>query len=723
MSKRVTSSVHNGTAKSRQPVQSYQPVWMAHWMRSSSTAAAERRDQSARGSEELEKVSRDESLTNGLEASTSVKEQGMIETNTFEVVNESLRLSSESLEKEEMCSYLVKQGEDADNKQAIRPIFGHSLERGKAIGSIGQTQLPSEFPTVNETSLARFPSLGEGTSKNPLEWMKTHSPANDRSFEMLKPFQGTFVGSSTHIVPYYDPGKYEFDKGKAAVSSLISRSFAVPNNQLPNADLRMTGQEHSHNHIQSADLICARKMDIHSESDASLNASFRECNTSLLFDAPSTSGHHMPISSQDWFENMQKYPRITLIPRQCIASEETESKKSHYDCYFLQKLPNSVHDPETMKICTTMDSEEATPGGCPRFSQTTHSLLITKKTDVSLPEKNDIFRTTRLITEVNRNTSSDLHSLSPFFGQGNRGVKLQPLSSSSNSEGKQNVGDAKSSKVTIKNESSAETDTMDMDFLKGNPNSGANSTPSTKGFNIDSSLSPKTALREVGRRRVNTGLPDINLELPALPAIASSSENARPSSSKTQSLEMDMLLAHAEQPKRKSNLCPDDSSEANPTSRWVKRLKPSSSNSFAKGAKISNLAENSSHDKTRKFFRSILETSINNTEPTPRKHHGKETILSEKNEDSTVDPAKNGKESLLAHTWIKRWLRNGSRITQKKPQMVVTCEPQSLKLDDLQKKQFPSIGAMALMGKAMNGFQSCELQKRGSFTIWNTKAF
>ncbi|KAI3448024.1 hypothetical protein Pfo_004689 [Paulownia fortunei] len=732
MSERMMQSVNDSTGKSRQTVQSYQPGWMAHWIRTSSNVAAERRNHSDCGNEELDCVATDDDLTNGLEASRSVKEP-IIKTKTFEVVNESLRRSSKGLGNEGMCSSLMKHGQDTDDMQALRPMFGHNLERGKAIDIKGGLQFPSGIPAANETSFRGFHSLGEGTSKNPLEWIKTHSSAKDRNFAASKPFQGTFVGSSTHIVPYYDLEKYEFDKGKAAVCSLISRPSVVSNNQLPNANLKMLEQEHCHKQSQSADLICERKMDSHSESDTSMNARFRECNTSLLFDAPSTMDHHLPTYSRDWFQKMQKCSGIALLPAQGIASEETESKKSQYDCYSLQKLPNCVHDLETMKICTTVDSVEAIPGGCPRFSQTTHSLLITKKTDANLSKENDIFRTTQLITKMNGNTSNDPLSLSPFFGQGNRGVKLQPLSSSSNNEGKTNVRDVEVSKVIIKNESSAETDTMDMDFLKEEKqNSGANSTPSTKGFNIDSNLSPwidVASSREVGCRWTNTGLPDINLELPALPAVASSSENVCPSSSRTQSLDMDMLLAHAEQPKPKSNLCLDDSSKADPTTRWVKRLKLSSSNSSAQGTKSSNLAESSSHDKMKKYFRSILESSITSSEPTPRKHDGKETILvdksrdlSKEDKDFTVDPAKKGKEFLLSHAWIKRWLRNGSRLTKKNPETVV-AQCSKLSLDDLQKKQFPSIAAMALMGKAMNGFQSCELQKRGSFTVWNTRAF
>lgn len=247
-------------------------------------------------------------------------------------------------------------------------------------------------------------------------------------------------------------------------------------------------------------------------------------------------------------------------------------------------------------------------------------------------------------------------------------------------------------------------------------------------FNLDNNLSPRIVVassREVGRRWMSSELPEINSELPALPVVKSSSEDV-PTSSRTQSLEMDMLLAQAEQPEPKSNLSPDDSPKPDPTTRWVKRLKLSSSDSSAQGTKSLKLAEKSSHDKRRDIFRSILRKGIT------REQHGEETFLSDRSgslskEDEQVSPEqpKKSKELLLSHVWIKRWLRNGPQIPRRKPETVVVCEPQSLKasLDDLQKKQFPSIAAMALMGRSMTGFQSCELQKRGSFTIWNTNNF
>ncbi|KAL7082731.1 hypothetical protein ACP275_14G120300 [Erythranthe tilingii] len=408
---------------------------------------------------------------------------------------------------------------------------------------------------------------------------------------------------------------------------------------------------------------------------------FKFANESLVSSSKSSKNEGMPTSLTKHGRKTDEWNHLELGKSEIVPYCNPPQKK----------LPNRVRNLETVRICTTVDSV-----------QMTHSLLITKKTDVNLSKESDIRRTMGLIKMKG--------STSPFFG----GIKLQEMSSFSNSEGTKNevVNDCK---VIIRNESSADTDTMDMAYFRQEKlNSGANSTPSTKGFNIDSNSSPRidvSSSRRVKHRGTKTGLPDINLQLPALPAVASSSENVGPTSSRTQSLEMETLIAQAEQPKPKSN----DSSEADPTNRWVKRLKLNSTNSSAQGTKSSSLAEKSSHRKMKKLFGSILESgsTTSTSEPTSRKHH------SNKNEEEK------GKRLLLSHAWIKRWRKNRLELTETKPETVVICEPNSskLSLDDLQKKQFPSIAAMALMGKAMNGLKSCEHQKRGPLTVWNTKTF
>ncbi|XP_073123400.1 uncharacterized protein [Henckelia pumila] len=692
MSDRVVQSVNETSGRSVQPMQTYQSVWMSHWMRASCKGTAETLN-----------------LASG-------KGTAVTEPRTCD----GAKMDTERLG---FGSSILKLGRKTEDMQVPRAVIDRKFERGKDVDVNRGTQFPSRLsgvPYASNTSSRRYHPLDEGTSKNSLEWMKDHSYAEESCFVALKPLHGTFAEPSSLGVLYkHDLGKYEFCKGKSEVTSLICGAD-VSKNKFQSTNLRVQEHISCNKHSQSADLVCQENKDSQSQSKKFMNECFRESNASLLFDIPSTSHRHLPTFNQERFQKAQNRFGLRPYPDHYIVSGETEAKKSYYNSYSLHKLPNCLHNVETMRICTTM--EEGNLTGFPRFSQTSHSLLITKTTDFNLSNEFDIFDGTRVITEMNGNIAA----------QGNRGVILQQLSSSAESERKGHVGDVKTRKATINNESSAETDTMDMDYFKEkNPYSGANSRQSDKAFNMYSNLSYPVDVfssRETGSRGPNTKLPDINLELPALPAAAASSENSGPSSSKTESLEMDMLIAHAEPSKPNSNLGLEDSRKADPGNRWVKRLKLNSSQSSSGGTKSSDLAENLHDNKMKKYGR-ILTNGIPSSEPYSRKHRGKESMsldnqgtLSKQNIEITVSPITKNME-LLSQPWIQRWLHDESRSTRECPETTAVCAPQSMRvsMQDHQKEQFPSIGAMALMGKAMRGFQPCDLQKKGSFTVWNTK--
>ncbi|XP_073286993.1 uncharacterized protein [Primulina huaijiensis] len=724
MSDRVVQSVNETSGV--QPMQTYQSVWMSHWLRASCKATAETLNlaSSVSGNEELSYGIRGDNLRHGFDVLTSGKEPAVTETKTSEMINYSTKMGTERFG---FGSSIFEHSRKTDDVQVQRAVIDRSFERGKDVDVNRGTQFPSMlrgFPYASDTSSRRFHHPDEGTSKNPLEWMKNLSSAEESSSVALKPLQETFAEPSSLCVLYkHDLGKYGSHRGKSEISSLIGGDDMVCKNQFQNTHRRVQEHISCNKHSQSADLVCQGKHDSLPQLENFMNECFRENNASLFLDVPSTSGNRLPTFNQEWFQKMQKCSGLRPYPDHFMVSEETEAKKSYYNCYSLHKLPNCLHNVETMRLCTTMEEENLE--GFPRFSQTSRSLLIKKTTDFNLSSEFDIFDATRVITEVNGNTA----------GQSKREVILQPLSNSAESERKGYVGDVETHTATLNNESSAETDTMDMDhFKENNPYSGANSTPSDKAFNMNSFLSYPIDVfssRETETRGPKTKLPDINLELPALAAAkAASSENSGPSSSKTQSLEMDMLMAHAEPSKPNSNLSLEDSREADPGNRWVKRLKLSSSQSSSRGMNSSNPTENSHDKKMKKYFGRILTTGIPSSEPYSRKHHGKESMvldnkgtLSKQNTEIRVSSIKKNSELLLSQPWIQRWRHGESRSSREYTERMAVCALQSSKLtlEDHHKKQFPSIGAMALMGKAMRGFQPCDLQKRGSFTVWNTK--
>ncbi|CAI9781944.1 unnamed protein product [Fraxinus pennsylvanica] len=654
MSDHVLQLYNDPEGKSRQSMQSYQSLWMAHWTRTSFNATAEPDDRISNhfGIQEIHQDSEHHNSTTGLEIASDISRSA----------NQSLRVSSNH--------------------------------------------------TRNERSGSKYLAL-EGPSRNGGSSFSTQHAVEADDMQSLRPLISyNFGGSTSHFVPSrFDQEKHGFDNRQKPVSSFLDRSVLVSNKLLPNANLNILEQQH----CTSDFFLSERKMDSQLDSEKFTSACLRKCNTSLLLDAPSTSDNHLSAFGKNWFHKMQNHSGIRLLKNNCSASEKG-----------LQRFPYNVQDVETTRICTAVNSIDG-------VSQTTHSLLTAKRNNVNTFKEHEFFRKTRVFTESNRNISSDLHTVYPFVSQSQRRLKLQSLGSSPDSEGKENLEDVNASKAVIMHDSSAETDTMDMDFFNSkNELSGVNSKSSNKVINMDSNL-PSWFNVASCKVRLNTELPDMNLELPTLPATASSSNDAGPSSSRTQSLDMDLLLAHAEQPSTSKHIISSaDSLKTDPTARWVKRLKVSASDSHAHGTKSSDFGKNPSHEKVKKLFGRILTDNITSSEPVVDEHCENLLTLSDKigdlprkDESSFMDLSKEGKKLLLSHSWIQRWLHKGSRSPQKKPEAMVICEPQCSKLssEDLQKKQFPSIAAMALMGKAMNGFEPCELQKRGSSVTWNTRAF
>lgn len=235
--------------------------------------------------------------------------------------------------------------------------------------------------------------------------------------------------------------------------------------------------------------------------------------------------------------------------------------------------------------------------------------------------------------------------------------------------------------------------------------------------------------KEIKGSLLNTDSLDINKKLPFHLAVASSADDRETSSSRTQSLDVDCLLSNAEHPAcLKSGACYDRPFELDPGSRWVKRLRPSASDSFAYGTKSSKIGEASSHEKVNKLFSRILKGSKTGSEPKMSNSHSKDHMATDETapsmgniDSSSNESVRNSQDVTLSHAWIQRWCHKSAGSREKNSKAILLCEPECSKeiLDDFQKKQFPSIHAMALMGKAMTSFRPCAFRKRGTFVVWN----
>ncbi|XP_050232015.1 uncharacterized protein LOC126680833 [Mercurialis annua] len=464
----------------------------------------------------------------------------------------------------------------------------------------------------------------------------------------------------------------------------------------------------------------------------------RKINNSatLSIDDPSTSSNQLRDFLGEQNQRKPNHFAANLYPNNVMPA----TSSLYHGSFELPRSSPSLGNAETMRICATIGSLEEFAVCPPKFSQTTRQFLITNKADVNLSDRGQMLRAPTISTNTKRNQPSELLSLSSDFGFNvKKRVKLQALDSSTDGETKENIESVHTFALDLKNESSAETDTMDVNTLRVNRLSGAALSVSNKDVNV-AQKSPAfeaatvSVREETGIRLPTIELPDINKEVPENPGVASSSDDGPGSTSRTQSLDAEHFLHPAEHPtKSRSSGCSDTSLRLDPYCRWVKRLKTSTSDSFAQGTKIMKMEEASSHGKINKLFGNILnhgKTSSESSEPKMFKSYGKQHVVADHNidlqrniESTHTYSVQKSQDKIISHAWIGRWCHNQAASSKWKAESaVVVRKPNSEANEDAsQKRQFPSIGAMALMGKAMNGFQACEFRKRGSSIVWNTR--
>ncbi|KAG2705669.1 hypothetical protein I3760_05G067000 [Carya illinoinensis] len=746
MSDQVTQSYHGRDAMTGKPVRRYQSVWMGHSMGTSCKAATQ-----ARGNMSIHYESKQEvrdtvkhPVLSGTEIGTEIYAKGFAEvakSKTVDIINESLAAGSKRLGRESLVSQPFPMFNLSQKRKGVVlalkndettchggvPSSQNGSKSGHITGSLhrSESHLPSESaraPPETGTLECRFQS--GGISHYSEQQVKSHKDFNMNGLAASTSLHDDFTRSSLKIVPH------GFNSRRSPLQPFVSRK-----EEIHKSNSIMTSKEcvQDTNHFSHSTILVHEKSNL-LDSRTCGKSLLRQKDATLLLHDPSTSSSnkHAHFLGKQW-HNMQNHSGMRLFPSQSNPPEATKSEDLYHGCHLLTRLPYSVHDVETMRIYATINSIGGLLRSPSKFSQTTRRFMITEKTDVALSDEHQILRESTVSAKFKGKYFSELLSLSPDFRfQVQQGVKLQPLDSSTESDGQGYVKDVNVS-IGLKTKSSAETDTMDMDALQESHLPGLALSPSDKGLkgkSLTSRAADTSAREEMRSIPVTRDLCDINQALPDLPALSSPVGCRETSPSRTQSLDVGHLLSHAEQPgTSKSSGCPDGHLGPEPSSRWVKRLKLSSCRS-AHGTKSSKLEEASSHEKVNKFSCKVLKYGTTSLDPTMVRCHGKEQMALDQNaiflrngKPSTVDSVKKSQHVTLSHPWIRRWCHSSAATPRKTSKSVVVCQPQCSKatLDDFQKKQFPSIAAMALMGKALRGFRSCEFRKRGSFVVWNSE--
>lgn len=426
MSESIAQSYQECDERTGQSMHSFQSVWLARW-----TGTGQNETALARNSPnplESKKIDGGARLNEpAVELGNACNSNESMRTSSGNIRIESSAHHSSTMSTPSRNGLSSKDGQETRGCGflAIKPRHDAKVTSGMAMVATNESCLGSMLPVAaaaTAISSGKYYSEPEASPWNPV---KTHLFFKSSDTAASMPSPDNCKESASHIVPYrFGFGKFKDDTSEPVMPLLMGRNSK---SQLPNSGRMLEGE---------------RDYNSHSEPGNSMNV-------------PSSSNSHPPEFHGDWFHKLQSGSHSVVFRNNSTPFEATETKKVPHDICMTQELPRSLHDVKTMRICTTVDSVVGLTGGYPRFSKTTHSLLIMKNADVNICKQNQSVGTSRMCNEFND------FNLSPFLGQNQQGVKLQLLDSSTASEHEEDTGDAE------KNESSAETDTMDMDVFPG----------------------------------------------------------------------------------------------------------------------------------------------------------------------------------------------------------------------------------------------------------------
>lgn len=145
--------------------------------------------------------------------------------------------------------------------------------------------------------------------------------------------------------------------------------------------------------------------------------------------------------------------------------------------------------------------------------------------------------------------------------------------------------------------------------------------------------------------------------------------------------------------------------------KWVKRLRPNSLDDIPLSGKRFKMGDPSPAGEMKNLLAKVVNYNRSISELPDYQQLDKTTLVPKNSDCSPNNSAK-------VIPWIRRWCKNGQDTALPAP---VLCEPENSKVpsEKFEAKQFPSLAAMALMGKQVINFRPCEFRKRGPIVVWN----
>ncbi|RDX79119.1 F-box protein, partial [Mucuna pruriens] len=742
----AAEACHDGEKVEAQAMHGNQSVWMAHWMQTnykSATAACNRLGIDCELKEEKEdsgteqhdlpggsdssvhdgafgEAARVTSVTLVNEADNEKLKKASYDSKSFPALIVSRKLDGRlPLQREQHGVYHREDGKSETEACSEDDIV--SLNRAGTSGA-GLPSTSAHGPPKIETLVKECRVLSQEVLPTAL-LMKSQLDVEPKNLSVSTSPWNDFVKSASDMVP----------NGRGKGKTVMPPQFTHEPREIYQSSYNLASRGRftcTKYHAYSSLLISEKKMSSLLDPQGSSFSRWMKSGITHLphdFIAGGDGGLYF-IRGQH--HEIEKYVANPNITSHTASSESTKPQNFYGLSSVVAQVPYSVRDLGSMKIYTSVDSVEGSSRGHPKISQTTHHFLMSEKTDVNLSDRGQFFREPIAPIKFKGNAFNEILEFSPpTSDHALEGLKLEAVGSSIKREGKENVQDFKCLKG-LKNESSAETDTMDINALHKNNLPGDVPLQTNKCFkdsqnSFTSQVATSSAREKTIAKSVNTALPDINQEPHELLSQESPVVDRETSTSRTHSLDLDHFLSHADKHARSNSV--NSSLGSDPSSRWVKRLKLCTLGS-AHGTESTKIEETSSHEKVNKIFGKIVKDSKTSLEPKIVYHAEGQMVQDlpvtvSTNEKSSFTEVKKTVKITLSHPWIQRWSHNRAASSQKRHELAELREPKSSNTvpEEFQKKQFPSIAAMALMGKAMNSLNPSELMKKGPVIVWNMK--
>lgn len=190
------------------------------------------------------------------------------------------------------------------------------------------------------------------------------------------------------------------------------------------------------------------------------------------------------------------------------------------------------------------------------------------------------------------------------------------------------------------------------------------------------------------------------------------------SMSKISSMNLDLVLFQISRMKNPiSSALIESPVSTEPSDKWLKRLQHNILDLHLPCSKRSKVGDGPPPEGTCTIygqehnFDMAKADMINLTKNVPLRHG---RLINQQNLEGSLISAKS------LNRWIGRWCQGSTPISHGASNVEKQTPKFNVTHDDLE-GQFPSIAAMAMMGRAMNKLRPCELQKKGPSVVWKTQ--